>query len=129
MIPQVHGHNRRRVVLRQGDKQSIRQLKRLDRNSHRRKLHRDPDREEPQLRDSVRLFVSTLLVVVATTVAIVVAFVTIVWHSQERIVFQPPAPPHPDVRSVRRLEYTASDGQPLFAYVVGDPSPANGLLI
>jgi len=51
------------------------------------------------------------------------------WRRQERIVFQPPAPPHPQGHGARRLESRAADGQPLFAYVVGDEPVDTGLVI
>jgi pimeloyl-ACP methyl ester carboxylesterase len=46
-----------------------------------------------------------------------------VWWRQESIVFQPPRPPYPTPR-VARVEYAASDGQPLFAYLVSDADSA-----
>ena|SRR5688572_3108156 len=39
------------------------------------------------------------------------------WARQERIVFQPPGPPYEEVEA-QRVSYSASDGQPLFAYLV-----------
>lgn len=51
------------------------------------------------------------------------------WRLQERIVWQPPRlAQYPDVEA-RRLDYASDDGQPLFAYLVGDPARAHGLLI
>jgi fermentation-respiration switch protein FrsA (DUF1100 family) len=40
------------------------------------------------------------------------------WARQERIVFQPPGPPFEEDSATVRVEYTASDGQPLFGYLV-----------
>ena len=55
----------------------------------------------------------------ALIVAALIALVALVWWQQERIVFQPPglsgASERPDVR---RVEYRAADGQPLFGYLV-----------
>lgn len=57
------------------------------------------------------------------------AFTALLWWNQERIVFQPP----PFVRAGGvadgRIDYTASDGQALFGYVVGDPGSAAGVLV
>jgi pimeloyl-ACP methyl ester carboxylesterase len=53
----------------------------------------------------------------------------LVWRVQERIVFQPTPPPYPGDARWPRLAYAASDGQPLFAYAVGDPARAAGALI
>jgi uncharacterized protein len=40
------------------------------------------------------------------------------WARQERIVFQPPGPPFDEDPATARVEYTASDGQQLFGYVI-----------
>ena len=59
-----------------------------------------------------------------------VLLVAAAWAWQERIVWQPP--PHAQSQqgmAALRLDYTASDGQRLHAYLVGDPSHARGLLI
>ena len=58
-----------------------------------------------------------------------VVFVGIVWLFQERIAFQPPHPPLLETVEASRVSYKARDGQPLLAYVVGDPKTANGLLL
>lgn len=52
-----------------------------------------------------------------------------VWFFQERITFQPQGPPFPDDSGIRKVEYVASDGQHLFAYVVGNPDSSTPLLI
>ncbi len=61
-------------------------------------------------------------------VVLVVMTVTL-WHGQERIVFQPPGPPHPDGGGARRIDFQAADGQPLFAYLVEAGPPTEGLVI
>jgi fermentation-respiration switch protein FrsA (DUF1100 family) len=60
-------------------------------------------------------------------VAIVVVFVMgMAWWYQERIVWQPPGPPYPgDPTGVRRVTFTARDGQPLYGYVVGEAAAAS----
>ena len=69
----------------------------------------------------------TLLIVAATVYLLALAAA---WRLQERIVWQPPrlaAPP--DVRGARRIDYASDDGQRLYAYLLGDPARAPGLLI
>lgn len=56
-------------------------------------------------------------------------FIGAIWLFQERIAFQPERGPFPPDAGVPRVEYTAADGQRLFAYVVGDPVTAPGLLM
>ena len=56
-------------------------------------------------------------------------FIGAVWLFQERIAFQPQRGPFPPDAGVPRVEYSAADGQKLFAYVIGDPATAPGLLI
>jgi uncharacterized protein len=52
-----------------------------------------------------------------------------VWAFQEKIAFQPERPPFPDHGNATRVEYSAPDGQKLFAYIVGNPGNAPGLVI
>src|SRR5687767_15819309 len=51
------------------------------------------------------------------------------WRLQERIVWQPPRLAVYPSGEARRIDYASDDGQPLFSYVVGDPSRAPGLVI
>ncbi len=44
----------------------------------------------------------------------------LIWRYQERLVFQPSGPPYPDGRGARRIDFRGTDGQPLFAYLVGE---------
>ena len=62
-------------------------------------------------------------------VALLLLFLVFLWWSQERIVFQPSAAPWPEDPRARRVEYRADDGQPLFAYVIGDPGRTGRALI
>ncbi|MEO8575041.1 MAG: alpha/beta hydrolase, partial [Gemmatimonadales bacterium] len=43
--------------------------------------------------------------------------------------FQPQRAPFPSETGIPRVDYTATDGQKLFAYIIGDPSRTPGLLI
>ena len=72
--------------------------------------------------------IALLLVYIAIAAAIVaIVIAAFLWHGQERIVFQPPGPPHPEARGVRRIDMQAEDGQPLFAYLIGEPASAGCL--
>lgn len=60
-----------------------------------------------------------LLLGIGLTVALVVALFLVLWVGQERIIFQPSGPPFPTPPpEVERLDFTAADGQPLFALLV-----------
>jgi len=72
---------------------------------------------------------SILVLAAAAAVALVLLFVGVISVFQERIAFQPPGPPYPSPGDARRIDYRAADGQPLFAYVVGDPDKTAGLLL
>lgn len=65
--------------------------------------------------------------------AIIVAFVAFVVGLisifQERIAFQPQGPPYPVRQGVPRIDYSASDGQQLFAYLIGTPAAGRRLLL
>jgi fermentation-respiration switch protein FrsA (DUF1100 family) len=69
-----------------------------------------------------------LLIVGVVAIVICVALAVFIWRVQERVVFQPPVPPHVDPRGARRLEFQAEDGQPLFAWLVGN-SADSGVII
>lgn len=71
----------------------------------------------------------TAVAFIAAAAAILISLlITFIWAFQERIAFQPPGGPWPDAGAAR-VDYTAQDGQRLFAYVVGDRSAPNGLLL
>jgi len=59
----------------------------------------------------------TLLLTVALAGVALVALIALVWWRQERIVFQPPRHAPAD-HDTLRVTYQASDGQPLFGYLV-----------
>ena len=65
-----------------------------------------------------------LLTAAGIALAVTLALVLLLWWGQERVVFQPPPPPCPDAAGARRIDYAAEDGQPLFAYLVGDAAAA-----
>jgi fermentation-respiration switch protein FrsA (DUF1100 family) len=70
-----------------------------------------------------------LLVSIALIVVAYVALIVLAWASQERIVWQPPRVAAMPEGAAQRLSYSADDGQPLQAYLVGDPSRAAGVLV
>lgn len=69
--------------------------------------------------------ISTLTVLAALYVVMLVA----AWRMQERIVWQPPRLAQYPSAATRRLDYASDDGQPLLAFLVGDPTSAPGVLI
>lgn len=71
----------------------------------------------------MRALLSTLLVAAAIVLVFCLALVALIWRQQERIVFQPPLPPSLAAPPwARRVSYQASDGQPLFGYLVDGAS-------
>ena len=76
----------------------------------------------------IRSVVVVLLTVVVLATAGLIFLSAWLWHSQDRVVFQPPAPPFPGGEGARRIDFAAEDGQPLFAYLVGAPS-ASGIIL
>lgn len=73
----------------------------------------------------MRLVISALVVLGALYVVMLVA----AWRMQERIVWQPPRLAQYPSADTRRLDYASDDGQPLLAFLVGDPAHAPGVLI
>lgn len=70
------------------------------------------------------------VVITAIVIAAIAALLFILtWTFQERIAFQPPRGPWPVPAEVVRADYRAIDGQPLFAYVIGNPRTSRGLLL
>jgi len=61
--------------------------------------------------------------------AVLVVMNLAAWRVQERLVFQPTPGPHPSDGRWPRVDYTAADGQRLFAYVVGDRATATAALV
>jgi fermentation-respiration switch protein FrsA (DUF1100 family) len=70
-----------------------------------------------------------ILTITGLALAVLVVFLGFIWVFQERIAFQPPPTQSADSVVANRVSYRARDGQPLFAYVIGDPKTANGLLM
>ena len=75
---------------------------------------------------TTRSVLTTLTTLALAIVAALAVVTMLVWWRQERIVFQPPRPPFPGAGNTRRVDYVASDGQPLFAYVLGERLVSEG---
>src|SRR5215208_5079440 len=70
-----------------------------------------------------------LMAFLAVLAAGFILLIALAWALQERIAFQPPRSPYPHPGSTTRVDYTAADGQHLFAYLVGHPGKSTPLLI
>jgi fermentation-respiration switch protein FrsA (DUF1100 family) len=70
-----------------------------------------------------------ILTVAAIVLVVAVVFVGLVSVFQERIAFQPQGPPYPKVHSSLRVDYSATDGQPLIGYLIGRPDSIHGLVL
>jgi fermentation-respiration switch protein FrsA (DUF1100 family) len=68
------------------------------------------------------------VVVVIVVLAIVLGLPAFIWWSQERILFQPPRSFGNAVQA-GRVHYTASDGQHLVGYLVGEHAGVTGVLL
>ena len=77
--------------------------------------------------------IQKVFVVAAILITIVALLLILAWHFQERIAFQPPRGPWRDPASesgnTPHVEYSTSDGERLFAYLIGDRSAPAGLLL
>lgn len=76
---------------------------------------------------AIRRGVIIALVWLAALSLIVVAIAGLLWANQERVVFQPPS--GFEDAGPARVQFTAKDGQDLFAFVVGDRARARHVLI
>ena len=76
----------------------------------------------------IRSVMLILMIAGAAVAAVCIVLGMLLWHVQERVVFQPPGPPYPGAQGVRRIDMHAEDGQPLFAYLVGELS-GTGLVL
>src|SRR5918998_5196308 len=73
----------------------------------------------------VRVTMSALIVLAALYVAVLMGG----GGRRARMGGHPPGGARSPTADTRRVDYTSDDGQPLFAYLAGDPSRATGLLI
>lgn len=70
-----------------------------------------------------------IALIASSLLALFVVAVIFAWSFQERIAFQPPRPPYPDDAGIHRVGYSASDGQRLFAYLIGNQQAPRGILL
>jgi fermentation-respiration switch protein FrsA (DUF1100 family) len=74
-----------------------------------------------------------VFVIAAVVITLVLLLLLLAWKFQERIAFQPPRSAWGDAarasNGTARVEYSTSDGEQLFAYLIGDFSAPNGLLL
>lgn len=73
----------------------------------------------------LQLFAYAVIVLVLLYCCVLV----VLWHMQERIVFQPPRRVPPGQVAARQVHYEARDGTSLFAYVVGDCETARTAML
>jgi fermentation-respiration switch protein FrsA (DUF1100 family) len=59
---------------------------------------------------------------------LLLGLLALLWQSQEKILFQPPRF-HEIPGETGRVNYSASDDQPLTSFIVGDPQTAPGVLL
>ena len=76
----------------------------------------------------IRSVMLVLMIAGAAVAVVCIVLGVLLWHVQERVVFQPPGPPYPGAQGTRRIDMRAEDGQPLFAYLVGE-LPGTGLVL
>ena len=70
-----------------------------------------------------------LLLALLLLAVVYLLLIAAAWAWQERIAWQPPRSTTTPAATALRLSYAADDGQPLYAYLVGDPARSAGLLI
>lgn len=70
-----------------------------------------------------------MLATAAIVAGVFALLLLVIWWGQEKLVYFPHGPPYPDAADVHRVDYTAADGQPLLAYVIGDPASDRGALL
>lgn len=70
-----------------------------------------------------------VLIAVAIVAGVAALLLALIWWGQEKLVYFPQSGPYQHPADVRRIDYSATDGQPLLAYVVGDPGASRGVLL
>jgi fermentation-respiration switch protein FrsA (DUF1100 family) len=73
--------------------------------------------------------ISLLTIVALGLILLYASLLALLWRYQERVVFQPPRGVPPQDVPARRVEYRASDGVRLFAYIVGDCADDNPVML
>ncbi len=70
-----------------------------------------------------------VLIPMAIISGVFLLLLALVWWGQEKLIYFPQPGPYDHPAEVHRMDYAAADGQPLLAYVVGDPATARGVLL
>lgn len=70
-----------------------------------------------------------MLIAVSLGVGVVLLLLALIWWGQEKLVYFPQPGPYEHPAEVHRIDYSAADGQPLLAYVIGDSAAARGVLL
>ena len=70
-----------------------------------------------------------MLIAVAIVAGIILLLLALIWWAQEKLVYFPQPSPYEHPAEVHRIDHSAADGQPLLAYVVGDPATSRGVLL
>lgn len=70
-----------------------------------------------------------MLIAVAMVASVILLLLALVWWGQEKLVYFPQPAPYQHPADAHRISYSAADGQPLLAYVVGDPATSRGALL
>src|SRR5258705_7724362 len=73
--------------------------------------------------------VRPLLIGLLLLAAVYLLLIAAAWAWQERIAWQPPRGADDAGTAAQRIAYAAADGQPLYAYLVGDPARSAGRVI
>lgn len=70
-----------------------------------------------------------MLITVAIIAGVFLLLLALIWWGQEKLVYFPQPGPYQHPTNAQRIDYSAADGQPLLAYVVGDPAASRGVLL
>lgn len=70
-----------------------------------------------------------LLTAIAIIAGVFLLLLALIWWGQEKLVYFPPPGPYDHPAEAHRIDYFAADGQPLLAYVIGDPATAPGVVL
>jgi fermentation-respiration switch protein FrsA (DUF1100 family) len=70
-----------------------------------------------------------MLIAIATVAGMILLLLALIWWGQEKLVYFPQPGPYENPAEIHRIDYSAADGQPLLAYVIGDPATARGALL
>ncbi len=96
-------------------------------------MHRSIGHRNPEGRSPGSGIVTLLFSVVAALLTLYFTLLVLLWHFQERIVFQPPRVSEADQSATpaaaRQVRYQAADGADLFAWVVGEAASAETVVL